>query len=706
VLHTAFYNRLELVRLSHSLPPIHIAAWLAIANCVFHSSSAAQPVRLISHDVHMVVDDRMHTKLVIKRGGKELDLSPASSSETISVSGRKRGDFRFVNSKSRQVRDGFGAGREYALTGDDGELRKQLTVTSHEEYPRTFVIRVRYTNTGKSPIQVDGWTNHHYALAAQPGADPAFWSFQSGSYQRRPSWVLPLKAGFRQENFQGMNSTDYGGGTPVADIWKRDIGIGVGHLDVKPKPVSLPVEMRDGSKAELHIEMKTPRTLAAGESLDTLRTFVAVHTGDYFGVLANYRRMMAAQGLGMPESPKSAFEPIWCAWGYRRDFRPSQIHEALPVVKKLGFQWVTLDDGWQTAEGDWYLEKTKFPNGDGDMRAMVDRIHREGFKAQLWWAPMSVDPGTDLIRDHRDWLLLDSDGSPHKITYWNAFYLCPAIPAVRKNAADLVTKFIRDWGYDGLKLDGQYMNAAPPCYNPAHQHGDPNESSEAVPEFFKSIYDAALAAKREAVVEFCPCGTSYSFFTLPYQNMAVASDPRDSWQVRSKGKTLKALMGDRVAYFGDHVELSDDRQDFASSVGIGAVIGTEFTWPVGSGPAGRDGQRRNDLTPEREAIWSKWVGIYKSKMLSGGQYLGRLYDIGFDVPETHAIRKDGVMYYAFYAKKFSGKVELRGLDKQKFQIRDYVSGRELGILHGPVAALEVNFEKHLLLEAIPKDAGR
>ena len=129
-------------------------------------------------------------------------------------------------------------------------------------------------------------------------------------------------------------------------------------------------------------------------------------------------------------------------------------------------------------------------------------------------------------------------------------------------------------------------------------------------------------------MEFCPCGTSYSFFTLPYQNMAVASDPRDSWQVRSKGKTLKALMGDRVAYFGDHVELSDDRQDFASSVGIGAVIGTEFTWPVGSGPAGRDGQRRNDLTPEREAIWSKWVGIYKSKMLSGGQYLGGLYDIG------------------------------------------------------------------------------
>jgi alpha-galactosidase len=110
---------------------------------------------------------------------------------------------------------------------------------------------------------------------------------------------------------------------------------------------------------------------------------------------------------------------------------------------------------------------------------------------------------------------------------------------------------------------------------------------EALPKFFKMIYDTARSIKPDALVEFCPCGTSYSFFTLPYQNMAVASDPHDSWQIRTKGKTLKALMGDRIAYFGDHVELSDERQDFASSVGIGAVVGTEFTWPVGSGPPGR-----------------------------------------------------------------------------------------------------------------------
>ena len=41
-------------------------------------------------------------------------------------------------------------------------------------------------------------------------------------------------------------------------------------------------------------------------------------------------------------------------------------------------------------------------------------------------------------------------------------------------------------------------------------------------------------------------------------------------------------------------------------------------------------------------------------MLSRGEYLGDLYDIGFDRPESHAIRKDGQMYYAFYARHWNG----------------------------------------------------
>jgi alpha-galactosidase len=89
-------------------------------------------------------------------------------------------------------------------------------------------------------------------------------------------------------------------------------------------------------------------------------------------------------------------------------------------------------------------------------------------------------------------------------------------------------------------------------------------------------------------------------------------------------------------------------------------------------------------------------------MLPKGKYLGDLYDLGFDKPETHAIKKDQNMYYAFYAEKWAGNLELRGLDNQEYKIVDYVNDKDYGNVNGHNAKLDVDFERNLLLVAIPK----
>jgi alpha-galactosidase len=200
-----------------------------------------------------------------------------------------------------------------------------------------------------------------------------------------------------------------------------------------------------------------------------------------------------------------------------------------------------------------------------------------------------------------------------------------------------------------------------------------------------------------ALVEFCPCGTAYSFFTMPHFNMSVASDPESSFQIRSKGKTLKALMGDSVPYFGDHVELSDEAIDFASTVGVGGVVGTQFVLPNLVKKHGK-----SDLTAQRQKIFEKWLHIYNGKMLSRGEYLGDLYDIGFDLPEAHVIRKEQELYYAFFARHWSGPIELRGLQDRAYRIVDYVNNKDLGRVQGPKATLSAEFDKHLLLDARPE----
>jgi alpha-galactosidase len=659
----------------------------------------ASVVRLEGRGIRLEFDEMLRSRVVATSGGAEVAAGPFSASESLGTARGEVAEFRFEGEDEQPVCDVMGAGRRHRLTGRAGDVGKTVEVTFYDDFPGVAVVQAAYTNHGRAEIRIRSWTNGRYSVAATPGgAEPAFWSYQSGSYESRPDWVLPLPPGFVQENFLGMNASDYGGGTPVVDVWRRDVGLAVGHVELVPKLVSLPVRRQPGGAAELALVVKRDQTLGPGETFTTLRSFVAVHRGDHFETLRAYSRLMQAQGLVVPTAPPAAFDPIWCAWGYGREFTPQQVYDTLPVAKRLGFAWAVLDDGWQVAEGDWAPVPAKFPAGDADMKAMVDRIHEAGFKAQLWWAPLAADPGSRTEREHPGWLLRNADGSTRKVTWWDSFYLCPAHPAVREDAAAFARKALGEWGYDGLKIDGQHLNGAPPCFNAEHRHKAPEDGAEGVPGFFKAIWDAAQAAKPGALVEICPCGTAYSFFTMPYLNMVVASDPGSSWQVRLKGKTLKALLGDRVAYFGDHVEMSEGGTDFASTFGVGGVIGTNFAWP--GAPGKKD--KKLLLTPERERIWAKWTKLYAEKRLSEGEYLGGLYDIGFDRPEAHVVRRDGGLFYAFFAKQFDGVLELRGLGPGSYRVTDYVGGRELGRVQGPTAKLETSFERSLLLEVRPE----
>ena len=658
----------------------------------------ASHLQIQSSVLRIEFDRNLNTRVVALFGPSPKPVTPFSASETVAGIGRSWSDFALTSSHREAVTDAFGAGERLALIGQSGDLRKSISVTLYADFPSLAIFDVEYSNTGTAALSIRSWTNHQYSLISLPTAPgPAFWSYQSGSYEKRPDWVLPLRPGFRQENYLGMNASDYGGGTPIVDVWRNDIGLAVGHVEPGPRLISLPVSMPDARHARMAVRSHKDRTLEPGENFHTLRTFVSVHQGDYFRTLTEYRRLMMRQGFQMASAPDSAFGPIWCAWGYGRSVKLKQVYDTLPTVKKMGFSWVTLDDGWQNNYGDWAVDPKKFPHGDADMKALVDRIHEEGFKAQLWWSPLSAVPDSQLLKEHPDLLLLNQDGTKRKISWWNSFYLCPADRAVVEYHKALVRKILVEWGFDGLKLDGQHMNAVPPCYNPAHHHRRPEDSVEALPDFFREIYETAHSVKPDALVEFCPCGTAYSFFTMPHFNMSVASDPESSFQIRSKGKTLKALMGDNVPYFGDHVELSDGAIDFASTVGVGGVVGTQFVLP--------DLVKKHttsDLTPEREKVFEKWLQIYKEKMLSRGEYLGELYDIGFDRPEAHVIRKDKEMYYALFARHWSGPIELRGLHDRTYHIVDYVNHKDFGSVHGPKATISAEFNQHLLLEAQPE----
>ena len=187
----------------------------------------------------------MHSRVVARFNGKESPLGAFSASETVKGSERSWDDFALASQSRERVTDNFGAGEKLTLTGKSGVLRKNLSVTIYDDSPNLAVFDVTTPIPENPNWRFSNGTTTLTRLTRRTArrAQVPFWSYQSGSYEKRPNWVLPLHTGFSQENYLGMNDTDYGGGTPIVDVWRKDVGLGVGLLETKPRLISLPVSM-------------------------------------------------------------------------------------------------------------------------------------------------------------------------------------------------------------------------------------------------------------------------------------------------------------------------------------------------------------------------------------------------------------------------------------------------------------------------------
>jgi len=380
----------------------------------------------------------------------------------------------------------------------------------------------------------------------------------------------------------------------------------------------------------------------------------------------------------------------------------------LPVLEELGIKWLTLDDRWFDAYADWNPRKETFPGGADDLRRMNERIHAAGGFSQIWWYPLCVEDGhgsweshkygqAQLFKQHPDWLVLTEDGSVARNNRQLAM-LCPALPAVQENLRELTLRFIRDWGFDGHKLDNIY--SMPACHNPAHHHARPEESTEAFAEVYRIIFETTRQLRPDSVTQICPCGTPLTFSLLPYTDQTVTADPTSSQQIRQRIKFYKALSGPKTAVFADHVELSDGGVDFASEIGAGGVPATKFIWPDDVQVRARLKEVWT-LPAEKKLTWQKWFDIYNKYRPAEGEYLN-LYDLAFDTPETHVLRKNGDHYYAFFDAHFAGRLELRGLEQRSYRVLDYVNQRSLGIINAASPWLDVRFDGSLLLLVTPE----
>ena len=643
-------------------------------------------------------------------GGKELDFIPDFSQATVTQASGKLGRGKRVEIPSHPL----------APTGV--AIERVVVVQTYDDFPNIALVSATYKNVGTTDLTIDQvWMQQHRfnARNVDEKAPPYdMWSFQGSSYDWGKDDVLKLTRTSAQPNAMGEAvKGGYGGGIPVVALWTASVGEAIGHVETLPWTLSIPVKVENDGRVNASITIPVHTTLKPGENYSTPRSFVAVYRGDFYEPLRLWSSVLQKEGWDIPKPSSEAYNVSWCGWGYEFNVTPAQMLGTVPKLKELGIKWATLDDRWFNTYGDWDPRADTFP-GDS-IKKMVDDFHQQGILAQLWWLPLAVEDGqgkyeshkyavSKVVQEHPDWLILDKDGKHARMTR-DLAVLDPSLPEVQAYYKQLTEKFIRDWGFDGSKLDNIY--SVPACYNPAHHHKSPQDSVNAMGEVYKTIFETTRAIKPESVTQACPCGTPPSLAWLPFIDQAVTADPVGAEQVRRRIKMYKALLGPQAAVYGDHVELSEmtplghgnwseHGSDFASTLGTGGVPGTKFVWPD-PGPKFKPVA----LTSEKEEHWKKWIGLYNDKMLSKGSFLD-LYTYGYDFPEAYAIEKDGKMYYAFFAAKpFTGEIELRGLKPGTYEVLDYVDGKSLGEVRaetGKAATLKTEFQNHLLLEVSAK----
>ena len=123
-----------------------------------------------------------------------------------------------------------------------------------------------------------------------------------------------------------------------------------------------------------------------------------------------------------------------------------------------------LDDGYETAVGDWFsVDEKKFPHG---LKYIADAIHEKGFTAGIWLAPFAAKRNSKLAKEHPDWLVTGLNGQIVPTGHnWGGFYALDIYnEEARAYIKSVFDTVFNEWGFDMVKLDFLYAAAAIPMH--------------------------------------------------------------------------------------------------------------------------------------------------------------------------------------------------------------------------------------------------
>jgi len=212
------------------------------------------------------------------------------------------------------------------------------------------------------------------------------------------------------------------------------------------------------------------------------------------------------------------------------------------AAKKLGYELVVIDDGWQTKDdgrgydytGDWKPERIP------EMKHFASHIHDLGMGIMLWYSVPFCGRKSEAYKKFKGKFLTENH-------YWAPVF-DPRFPEVRAYLIGLYATALKEWNINGFKLDFIDDFKVYPDTELNNLNGrDTLSVAQGVRKLIEEISATLKSIKPDVLIEFRQQYINPSLRVLG--NMFRAFDcPNDSLMNRVRTTDVKLLCGDSAVH--------------------------------------------------------------------------------------------------------------------------------------------------------------
>ena len=471
---------------------------------------------------------------------------------------------------------------EATWTDPRSGLRVTAEAGVYKRYPAVDWV-LRFENTGKrdTPILEDVQALD-VALAMGDARQPAVLHHLAGD-DCSPRSFTPLESrlpsggtihlepqGGRPSNgaFPFFNLEYQGGGLFTAIGWS---GQWAAALD---REASGQGRLRAGMRG-IHL------LLHPGESIRSPRILLMTWQGDLTAAHNRFRRLVLFH-----YTPKQADRPLAVPvfWqGYDRynghptwPSEAGQLHAAA-MARQAGCDFLWLDAAWfpgnfPNGVGNWVCKAPEFPRG---LKPVSDACHKLGLKFIVWFEPERVAAGTQIARQHPEFVFGGREGGLFKLND----------PAARRWMTDLLVRRIEEFGMDWYRND---FNMDPlPSWRGNDAPDRQGMTEIRYVEGHYAMWDEMIARRPGLFIDNCASGGRRIDLETISRSIALWRSDTACGQGRSDWHQAQALGMSYYLPLHEICAWTTDAYEMRSTSGAGGIVQFDFLGPGYSTEAAR-----------------------------------------------------------------------------------------------------------------------